>query len=140
MNARALQASQEDRLKHFYHFTSKHHWVDIEADQKIRTTESNLHMTVDHFGPDVVWLVDTVDVEDGEHGLGPWKRSVRIEVNVPAIRWLDWAPVANMNARWKANLIKAGGGIECAKHWYIWPNPIPSEKWLDVTDYENDLE
>jgi hypothetical protein len=34
-------------------------------------------------------------------------------------------------------LIKTGGGLERAEHWYVFPAPIPSSRWVSVTNTVN---
>jgi hypothetical protein len=118
-----------------YHFTSRFHLDSILRDGVITTTESNVGSPIPflrpygtHVGPDVVWLLDLPDAGH-THGLGHEKTEVRIAVEVPAIRWLDWPHTAQMNPKWFARLVKTGGGIEAAAHWYVFPAPIRASSW-----------
>jgi hypothetical protein len=117
-----------------FHFTCEQHWDGIFDAKCIRPSESNVGSPAPHhrpfgerIGPDVVWLLDT-DQLAFPHGLAGSifdKTRVCIEVNVPAIRWLDWAPAASMDSRWRQMLINIGGGPAAAQHWYVWPASIP---------------
>lgn len=117
----------------FYHYTSLHHLPKIQADGVITTTESNFSLYTAHAGPAVVWLTDLPDLGETSHGLeGSFydKKQVRIEVRVPAIRWLDWEPaLTGMDKQSRAILIDTGGGMTAAGHWYIWPAPIRANRW-----------
>lgn len=132
----------------FYHHTSPAHLSSILADKVIRPTESNVGSPLSchtphgpNFGPDVVWLLDTPDL-DFPHGLTipqlditqPFmfdKRKAWIQVEVPAIRWLDWAPAQRMDREWRTILVDGGGGPEAAEHWWLWPNPIYSSRFRE---------
>lgn len=117
-----------------YHFTSRYHWKVIERAAVILPGDSNLSPVDPTVGPAVVWLTDTPTTDLG-HGLGGSavdKTEVRIEVDVPAIRWLDWSPAASMDQRWRDIIIKTGGGMDAAEHWWVWPAPIRASRWVDV--------
>lgn len=117
----------------FYHYTSLHHLPKIQADGVLKLTESNFSLFKEHAGPPVVWLTDLPELGEASHGLeGSYydKKQVRIEVRVPAIRWLDWEPALNgMDAASRDILIDTGGGMAVAEHWYIWPAPIRAIRW-----------
>jgi len=121
----------------FYHFTSRWHTPSIDMTGEILPVESNVRHDIEHAGPDVVWLLDTPTATDYPHGLVRTddidKTAVRIEVNVPAIRWLDWAWTATMRQFERDALVESGGGLAAAEHWYIWPAAIPRSRWVEVT-------
>jgi hypothetical protein len=124
----------------FFHFTHPGHLPSIMAEGVLRTTESNVSFTRPHAGPDVVWLIDQAEPDFGDehdHGLYPAKQGIRIEVAVRAIRWLDWAWTSLMTHKDRSLLIKTGGGLERAEHWYVFPAPIPSSRWVSVTNTVN---
>lgn len=128
----------------FYHFTSSLHWPIIQMSGFLKTVESNVGSVAPnespygtHVGPDVVWLVDQPGFTDPTptyHGLSLMKRQVRFEVDVPAIRWLDWAPARQMDPNWRETFIRMGGGMTAAEHWYVFPARILSRRWVDVID------
>lgn len=134
----------------FYHFTSVEHWIDIQQTGLIYPTESNVGSPLQglepsgvRLGPDVVWLLDGPDLGDAGHGLTGSihdKTAVCIEVDVPAIRWLDWEFTAKMNPAWRSITIKTGGGDDAAARWYVWPAAIPRQRWHRVITTTNDKE
>jgi hypothetical protein len=125
-----------------FHYTSERHWTLIKQRGVLLTSESNIGSPVPtwkpcghRLGPDVVWLLDLSELGDVNHGLNGSvfnKREVRIEVDVPGIKWLDWAPAQQMNPNWRKAFINAGGGDEAAGHWYVWPREIANDHWLSV--------
>lgn len=117
-----------------YHFTSATHWPHIDAAGFLHPSESNISPTQLHAGPDVVWLTDTptADLGHGLAGSAVDKTEVRIEVDIPAIKWLDWEWTARMPEWWRETMIKTGGGIEAAEHWLVWPGRIQRYCWLSV--------
>ena len=125
----------------FYHLTDPvYRAQSILRDGVIRTTESNVGSPTpkrqpygEHVGPDVVWLLDELPatLEHMHHGLNVEKQGYVFEVNVPAIRWLDWTWAAAMNPDWRADLIASGGGMEDAEHWYVFPAPIKRPLWTN---------
>jgi hypothetical protein len=121
----------------FFHFTHAVHLPTILETGYLKTTESNVSFSVDNAGPQVVWLLDQAEPEwseDMAHGLYPAKRQIRFEVDVPAIKWTNWVPAAQMSRIDRAVLIKGGGGIEAAEHWYVFPARIFARRWVSVTD------
>lgn len=108
------------------HWTAAERIPHILAAGRINPTESNVSMTEAHAGPDVVWLMPP-DVDPGEgkaHGLHDAKRTGWIDVDVPAIRWVDWIWTARMTPDWRAAFLGYAGGEEVAQHWYVFPGPI----------------
>lgn len=109
----------------FRHWTAAVRVPQILQDGFIRTTDPVLSMYKPG-GPQVVWLLPS-DVDPGtghDNGLSHQKRDGWIDVNVPAIRWLDWEPQHRMDPEWRDTIISAGGGIDIASRWYVWPAPI----------------
>ena len=120
-----------------YHFTHPLHLPSILADGRLRTTESNVSFSRARVGPDVVWLIDEPEPDfSGEHSHGLYgaKQQVRFEVEVPGIKWTNWAWAARMTALDRDTLINSGGGIERAEHWYVFPAPIVARRWCSVVD------
>lgn len=136
-------------MKQLYHFTSKHHLELILKAGVITTTESNvgsphfaLQPTGDHYGPDVVWLLDT-PVLHYNHGLSMdpdskiqmlWnKTEVRITVRVEgAVPWLKWKPAEEMNPRWRRSFLQGVGGRDAARRWWVLEREIPRDEWLEI--------
>lgn len=125
----------------FFHFTSRNHLPMIFASGTLLPSESNVGSPLlgagqEHLGPDVVWLLDTPDLSanHGLHASVTNKDQVRFEVEVPAIRWLDWEWAAYMDPEWRDLFIKVGGGIEAAEHWYVMPVALPRKRWTGVWD------
>lgn len=128
----------------FFHYTSVPAAELIRRRGRILPVESNVGSvlpwespTGPHAGPDVVWLLDDSDPFAFEHGLhteknGLDKRAARFEVDVPALRWLDWQPGLTMAVSWRATFITVGGGFEAAEHWYVWPAAIRSPRWVGI--------
>lgn len=125
----------------FYHFTCRENFRGILSSEVLLTTESNVGSPIPdwkpfgaNYGPPVVWLLDTPEI-NFDHGLSGGvfdKTTVRIAVDVPAIRWLDWEPASRMHYKWKKSFIKTGGGQEAASHWYVWPLPIKKNHWVEI--------
>ena len=121
-----------------WHYTSKTHLPWIEESGFLKTTESNLHSEIENYGPQVVWLLDTPDLE-GSHGLygGPVdKTAVRIEVDVPdhwTRYWLEWSKGQGISQYWQDIMVAAGGGQECAAHWVVTFRTIKKDRWVDIT-------
>ena len=126
-----------------FHYTAKEHWHSIKTLGEVIRSESNVGSPVDHWapagehvGPDVVWLLDLPELETESHGLVGGKldkRAVRLEVDVPGIRWVDWMWAHRMHPLWKSVFIDAGGGDEAAEHWYVWPHKIRRTAWRSAT-------
>lgn len=126
-----------------HHFTCHEHLDRILREGVIRPSESNIgapwstpgRPSGAQVGPDVVWLLDQEDPAEHHHGLlGSVldKRAVRISVSVPGIRWLDWAPAAQMDPAWRETFVKVGGGPAAAERWYVFPAPIRQERWTEI--------
>lgn len=120
----------------FYHYTSKRHLPKILESGVLLPSESNIGAPWEgeRLGPDVVWLLDTPTLTF-DHGLLPGrtgKDEVLFAVEVKAIRWLDWAPVASMNPEWLPTFVEAGGGSVAAAHWYVYPGPISRKRWSGI--------
>jgi len=118
----------------FYHYTSELHWPSIDESGEIYTTESNVSMTTDHAGPDVVWLTDQVfDTPPPYLQSVVDKTAVRIEVSVPqgeihrADRWLR---SHGASEDWIAILEQAGGAL--ASTWFVAERPIVRHEWAEV--------
>jgi hypothetical protein len=120
-----------------YHYTSKRHMPSISADGFIDTTESNVSLTREHGGPDVVWLT-SCDAPTLNHGLRGSifdKTEVRITVDVPndwVKRWRKWAPIQGASALDMEMLAETGGGWEAADTWYVTTQPIPRKYWTEI--------
>lgn len=117
-----------------YHYTHPGHLASIIEEGSIRTTDSNLGMTA-WIPPNVVWLTDeAVLLDEGTRdGLYSAKREVRFEVEaLRAKRWLEWAPAQNMDPEWRDIIIRSGGGMEAAEHWFVSTRPIPRADWRSV--------
>lgn len=124
-----------------YHYTHAGHLPSIFAEGVLRTTDPNLDMLDHSVKPQVVWLTDQpVLLDEGmRDGLYHEKRQIRFTVEAPrAKRWLDWAPAKNMDPEWRSIMIKTGGGIEAAGHWYVSPRPIPRPDWVEIHDMWTD--
>jgi hypothetical protein len=125
-----------------HHYTSMNHVPLILKEACIETTESNVDMVHQHWGPDVVWLVDPslppADVpSEYPHGLSSVKSRIRFTVDVPdsfAIKWTSWEYFHEMNEHWRRVFVEAGGGELAADHWYVCPSPIFSHRWMSITD------
>jgi hypothetical protein len=57
---------------------------------------------------------------------------VRIQVDVPAVRWVDWEWTQRMSRSWRDAFIDARGGVRAATRWYVHPAAIPHVSWLSV--------
>lgn len=128
-----------------YHFTGEFHLPSIEEEGVLRTTDANLFRTGPSpltpeaavRGQQVVWLLDEPEVRGSgvqANGLYPAKREVRIEVDVKdAQRWLQWLTTRKHDSEWVRIIIRQGGGMSRAKHWWVCPRPIPREQWVSIT-------
>lgn len=127
----------------FYHFTSEHHIPFILREGVLQPTDPNLDMFDSSMEPRVVWLLDQPEATGGNsmhHGLSDIKRRIRIEVDVPAIKWTNWVPARKMDPDWRETLIRVGGGPEAADHWYVLPGPIRANRWRSIVDMATGLE
>lgn len=124
-----------------YHFTSEAHLPHIRAAGVLLPVESNLDARVAHFGPDVVWLLDTPTV-DYPHGLThPLidKTAVRFTIDtdrlprgIAVTRWVDWPPAQQMDDRWRQSLLSAAGGEAAAAHWWVAVGRVRRSAWVEV--------
>jgi len=119
-----------------HHYTSELHLPHILAAGHLRTTESNVSITREHAGPDVVWALDTdwMPGNDLPHGL--WAIKTRVRFAFPAtkraVRWRDWEWTAKMDPVWRDTMIRTGGGGEAADHWWVVTRPVLAKQWLAV--------
>ena len=125
----------------FFHLTDP----DVRApailrDGVIRTSESNVGSPSrtmqpygEHFGPDVVWLLDSLPSASVPmaNGLSVPKQHYVFEVDVPTIRWIDWEWTHRMNPSWRSAFVNSGGGPALADHWYVFPAPIRQSRWVN---------
>ena len=122
---------------HLYHFTTRLHLSAITKSGFLKVTESNVGSgsplmppTGQHVGPDVVWLTSSVS-GDGcglDGGLSD-KTELRFVVEVPdAVRWVDWAPAAQMHPRWRRALSRG----QDVSSWYVVERPIPMSEWVSI--------
>jgi hypothetical protein len=119
-----------------YHFTSAVHLPKIQKAGMLRLTESNIHMTIPNFGPDVVWFTTEPTPTLG-HGLTGVldKTAVRLTVEIPdhwVKAWLPWAKGQGMDEEWMGYLIEAGGGLEAAETWRVTFRPVREDRWLAI--------
>lgn len=123
----------------FFHYTAAHdsHLGSILREGVIRTTESNVSLSVEHAGPRVVWLLDE-PLRDGEnHGLthrslGGVKMAVEIAVLLPVREvhaWRAWATESGSDAATRRTLAMTGGGWAQAARWRVIERPIPRSEW-----------
>ena len=121
-------------MQKMYHYTSEFHWPSIDEVGAIRTTESNVSMTTDGAGPDVVWLTNQVFTTPPPYLKSAVdKTAVRIQVTVPreeihrADRWLR---SHGASEDWIATLEHAGGAR--ASTWFVVERPIVRSEWVAV--------
>ena len=120
-----------------YHFTSSIHLPIIEEDGFLKLTESNLHLTIPHYGQDVVWFTTEPSAILG-HGLlfgSVDKTEFRFTVNLPdhwVKSWLSWAEGQGMDREWMGYIIEAGGGIEAAETWRVAFRPVRKDRWVSI--------
>jgi hypothetical protein len=130
-------------VKLLYHYTSIERWRLIADAGRLTTTESNVSITREHAGPDVVWLTTDSDCQHG-HGIqttldGTDKTRVRIAVeltNRDVHKWGEWAHRHGIDPAWRRNMIEAAEGG--AGTWRVVEKPIPAAQWVEVTDREDD--
>ena len=134
----------------YFHYTHIGHLPSICQQRRLLPSESNVGAPFrvgagpvgENAGPPVVWLLDEpviLNPDPQAHGLYPEKRRIRIEVDVRAIRWLDWAPAAAMDPEWRRIFIQTAGGPEVVEHWYVVPAPIRDRRWVSIRDMDNDM-
>lgn len=129
-----------------YHFTADDidHWDSIEYEGALRVTESNISMTKEHKGPDVVWLTANSDSQDqgamlrGSDGrtFGS-KTGIRITVDVPdgeVHYWPKWARQQGIKERWYRALAATPGANP--RDWYVVMRPIPASEWVAIHRYK----
>jgi hypothetical protein len=136
-----------------YHYTSTKHLPFIIQHGYLAPSESNIGSPNPdeapagaHLGPDVVWLLDTPDL-DHDHGIKGKadvyqhlrdKTEVLFVLELQAIKWSDWEPVLWMNPNWRRTLVDIGGGPEAADHWYVFPGRIHKKRWVSVRNTKTD--
>jgi hypothetical protein len=142
-----------------YHFTSEHHIQQILADQKLRLAGANITAPWQgNLDESCVWFLDTPTLEF-DHGLSAasklgWganlkpavrdkydKTRIRLTVDLDRsdplrglrpVGWIGWAHEQGINDTWFNAIVKAGGGIEAAKHWWITTGEVPAERWVEI--------
>lgn len=125
-----------------YHYTHLRHWDSILAGGAILAkADSNLHPTIEHHGPDVIWFT-TEEQLTADHGLkhplihlAPHedKRRIRIAVDIPktwVFKWIPWAKQRGIPDYWLKALLKVGGGPT----WRVTRRNVASEHWVEVWD------
>lgn len=119
-----------------YHFTSAVHLPTIKQSGFLKLTESNLHLTIPHYGPDVAWFTTEPTATLGHGLLGVInKKEVRFTVDVPdhwVKAWLPWAQGQGMDAEWIGYLIAAGGGMKAAETWMVTFRPVRKDRWVSI--------
>ena len=126
-------------MKTLFHYTSIERWHLIERAGWIKTTESNISLSIKHAGPDVVWLTTDPDCAAG-HGIaltydGTDKTRVQITVQLPARdvhRWRDWALRRGTDPDDMRTLVDSAGGG--AGTWRVTEKPIMFTRWIRVLD------
>lgn len=141
-----------------YHYTAPtdSHFGSIINQGFIKTCESNASLSKNHAGPDVSWFLDRrikpgedhgllfdprsrAHREVGIHALGNAKQRAVIEVAVPlaeAHLWIDW--VVEQDGYEKGTreiMVKTGGGMSQAKHWYVVTRPVTTREWISATNF-----
>tara|TARA_R110000824_G_scaffold238121_5_gene426880 strand:+ start:1700 stop:2188 length:489 start_codon:yes stop_codon:yes gene_type:complete len=129
----------------FYHYTPSNHIDEIRESQVIKTTESNLHIEIEHYGPDVVWLFKE---PLGDSIPNMMKASRRIRGATLIIDKAQWEITVDLpqseviradkffkkhNAEWLLPYLEEAGGSK-AKTWYVIQRPIPSEEWVGIKE------
>jgi hypothetical protein len=119
-----------------YHFTSIVHLPRIKEAGFLKLTESNLHLTIPHYGPDVVWFTTEESARLG-HGLFGHvdKTEIRFTVDLPdhwVKSWLSWAEGQGMDREWMGYIIEAGGGMEAAETWRVTFRPVRQDCWVSI--------
>jgi hypothetical protein len=132
-----------------YHFTSLLHLPKIMQAGHLRTSETNLHPTIEHYGPDAVWFIDIPELGEHDHGLNaslpgevrPDKTAVRFTVEVPdkrVVSWLPWAEAQGIDPQWLNVLTHEDGGREGASHWKVVFRSVPEDQWIAVETRQPD--
>jgi hypothetical protein len=127
-----------------YHYTSTTHLEYILREGELKRTESNLSAVSPRLGPDVVWLIDSPDLEGANHGLAGSmvdKTEVCFEVEAPdrwTTRWVDWAKLQGIDQLWLESLVRFSGGEDQARRWYVSFAKIPREAWVRVWNTKTD--
>lgn len=115
-----------------FHYTSLFHLPQILEDGYLKVTESNASMTKLHAAADVVWLTNNPSsgTEESLNGATFSKKQVRFELNVPAIRYRQWAKNHNVSPKLVQRLNYTGGGQ--ANNWYVIERLIAKEEWSRI--------
>lgn len=128
----------------YYHYTSRVHLARILASGYLKAGESNVSLTAEHAGPDVVWLTDRPIPGDlgaaafayltrpGEAPERLDKTEIRIAVEVPAMPWSSWALAQGSTRTDRRKLVHAGGGAESARHWFVHEGTISALHWRAI--------
>ena len=127
----------DERPEFLFHYTHPLHLSSIVVERALWTTESNIRLDVEHFGPDVVWALDTDWMPEGAelpHGLLADKMLARVVFQTPkrAVRWLDWEWTQKMPDWWREALLGSAGGEEAAEHWWVIDHPVLARHWAAV--------
>jgi hypothetical protein len=137
-----------------YHYTCVEHLPSILDKRVLRTTESNVSLTTEHAGPDVVWLSS----DPGRPPRKGWadgsfydKTRIRITVELPvawsaapgfrtyvdrAVRWIAWAYFRDVDRVARRGLILAGGGTHY--DWWVIERPVTWDEIVEIRDMEDD--
>jgi hypothetical protein len=117
-----------------YHYTTVLHLPSILRTGWLTTTESNLSLTVEHAGPDVVWLTKT-ETGHGNGLLGAVdKMAVRFTVNPDPAHthwWPIWSRAQGITREIYNALEKTSGGS--AANWWVSTRPIPLSAVTSLT-------
>lgn len=124
----------------FYHFTSVVHLPYILAAGQLGITESNISMTTNNAGPDVLWLSTRSRFNAKLNQLGLYgsavdKTQVRFELSLPTDEvkpWFGWSRRQGIEKSWYQALNNAASGG--AKHWAVIERPVPVAEWVSVID------
>jgi len=128
-----------------YHFTCRHHIANIISRGVITTTESNIHRTIEHYGPDVVWLtneklfnqrcIDFVrkNLVPSEVYAKYNKHAIRVTVDIgDAQHWPAWSCSHKIKKRWFRALAKFGD----PRSWYVVERCITQDDWIIIEDVQ----
>jgi len=116
-----------------YHFTAatSSHLGKILREGLIRTTESNISLTREHAGPDVVWLTSNPDPEANTgwaNGVRKVTARLRVEVD-DAAHWPEWAAAHGCSRDCYDSLGAAGDPEE----WWVRERPVRASKVVELT-------